>query len=86
MPRTHCNSILHRDLELPTIGKFMKNASKRFFDIAESHPNALLHSAVSYEPPQPYHFIRRPWNVLTDAPDALTAAVESLMEVKNTND
>ncbi|GBP83099.1 Probable RNA-directed DNA polymerase from transposon X-element [Eumeta japonica] len=35
------NSILHRDLELPTISKYMKDASKRFFDIAGSHPNAL---------------------------------------------
>ncbi|GBP67364.1 Probable RNA-directed DNA polymerase from transposon X-element [Eumeta japonica] len=28
------NSIHHRDLELPTIAKFMKDASKRFFDTA----------------------------------------------------
>ncbi|GBP63606.1 Probable RNA-directed DNA polymerase from transposon X-element [Eumeta japonica] len=35
------NSILHRDLELPTISKYMKDASKRFFDIAGSHPNAF---------------------------------------------
>ncbi|GBP34202.1 Probable RNA-directed DNA polymerase from transposon BS [Eumeta japonica] len=33
------NSVLHRDLELPTISKFMKDASERFFDIANSHPN-----------------------------------------------
>ncbi|GBP86529.1 Probable RNA-directed DNA polymerase from transposon X-element [Eumeta japonica] len=33
------NSILHRDLELPTISKYMKDASKRFFDFAGSHPN-----------------------------------------------
>ncbi|GBP10435.1 hypothetical protein EVAR_76304_1 [Eumeta japonica] len=32
----------YRDLELPTISKYMKDASKRFFDIAGSHPNALL--------------------------------------------
>ncbi|GBP61826.1 Probable RNA-directed DNA polymerase from transposon X-element [Eumeta japonica] len=70
------NSILHRDLELPTISKYMKDASKRFFDIAGSHPNALLRAAVDYQPPHP---IRRPRNVLTDPPDALTAAVESLM-------
>ncbi|GBP34567.1 Probable RNA-directed DNA polymerase from transposon X-element [Eumeta japonica] len=69
------NSILHRDLELPTIAKFMKDASKRFFDIAGSHPNALLHSSVDYEPPHRHHFIRRPRNVLTDPPDALRVAV-----------
>ncbi|GBP58968.1 Probable RNA-directed DNA polymerase from transposon X-element [Eumeta japonica] len=39
------NSILHRDLELPTIAKFIKDASKRFFDITGSHPNALLRAA-----------------------------------------
>ncbi|GBP93774.1 Probable RNA-directed DNA polymerase from transposon X-element [Eumeta japonica] len=47
------NSILHRDLELPTISKYMKDASKRFFDIAGSHPNALLRAAVDYQPPHP---------------------------------
>ncbi|GBP71054.1 hypothetical protein EVAR_37894_1 [Eumeta japonica] len=65
----------YRDLELPTISKYMKDASKRFFDIAGSHPNALLRAAVDYQPPHPTHLIRRPRNVLTDPPDALTAAV-----------
>ncbi|GBP64763.1 Probable RNA-directed DNA polymerase from transposon X-element [Eumeta japonica] len=69
------NSIFHRDLELPTIAKFMKDASKRFFDIAGSHPNVLLCSAVDYEQPHRHHFIRRPRNVLTDPPDDLIAAV-----------
>ncbi|GBP41413.1 RNA-directed DNA polymerase from mobile element jockey [Eumeta japonica] len=41
------NSVLHRDLEFPTIAKFMKDTPKRFFDITESHPNALLCSAAS---------------------------------------
>ncbi|GBP83606.1 hypothetical protein EVAR_61220_1 [Eumeta japonica] len=36
----------------------MKEASKRFFDIAGSHPNALLRAAVDYQPPPPTHFIR----------------------------
>ncbi|GBP13807.1 RNA-directed DNA polymerase from mobile element jockey [Eumeta japonica] len=71
------NSVLHRDLELPTISKYMKDASKRFFDIAGSHPNALLRATVNYEPPHFRHFIRRPRNVLNDPPDVLTAAVES---------
>ncbi|GBP78855.1 hypothetical protein EVAR_81117_1 [Eumeta japonica] len=43
------------DLELPTISKYMKDASKRFFDIAGSHPNALLRAAVDYQPPHPTH-------------------------------
>ncbi|GBP79820.1 hypothetical protein EVAR_61411_1 [Eumeta japonica] len=50
----------------------MKDASERFFDIASSHPNPLLVSAVSYEPPPPHHFCRRPRNVLIDPPDELT--------------
>ncbi|GBO98864.1 hypothetical protein EVAR_85047_1 [Eumeta japonica] len=29
------------DYRTPTISKYMKDASKRFFDIAGSHPNAL---------------------------------------------
>ncbi|GBP93542.1 hypothetical protein EVAR_29561_1 [Eumeta japonica] len=75
--------IYYRDLELPTISKYMKDASKRFFDIAGSHPNALLRAAVDYQPPHPTHLIRRPRNVLTDPPDALTAAVESLNDVND---
>ncbi|GBP69940.1 hypothetical protein EVAR_85708_1 [Eumeta japonica] len=30
-----------KGLRTPTISKYMKDASKRFFDIAGSHPNAL---------------------------------------------
>ncbi|GBP90877.1 hypothetical protein EVAR_78527_1 [Eumeta japonica] len=77
-------AIQFKDLELPTISKYMKDASKRFFDIAGSHPNALLRAAVDYQPPHPY-LIRRPRNVLTDPPDALTAAVESY-DVNDTHD
>ncbi|GBP35420.1 Probable RNA-directed DNA polymerase from transposon BS [Eumeta japonica] len=80
------NTILHRDLELPTVSKYMKDASKRFFDIAGSHVNALLRAAVDYEPPHSSYFIRRPRNVLIDPPDVLTAAVESLNDVNDTHD
>ncbi|GBP95273.1 hypothetical protein EVAR_70749_1 [Eumeta japonica] len=80
------NSILHRDMELPTLTKYMKDASKRFFDIAGSHPNALFRAAVDYQPPPPTHFLRRPRNVLIDPPDALTAAVDSLNDVNDTHD
>ncbi|GBP31633.1 hypothetical protein EVAR_84079_1 [Eumeta japonica] len=79
-------AIQFKDLELPTISKYMKDASKRFFDIAGSHPNALLRMAVDYQPPHPTHLIRRLRNVLTDPPDALTAAVESLNDVNDTHD
>ncbi|GBP07097.1 Probable RNA-directed DNA polymerase from transposon X-element [Eumeta japonica] len=80
------NSIFHRDLELPTISKYMKDASKRFFDIAGSHPNAFLRAVVDYQHPYSTHLIRRPRKVLTDPPDALTAAVESLNDVNDTHD
>ncbi|GBP35798.1 RNA-directed DNA polymerase from mobile element jockey [Eumeta japonica] len=78
------NSIFHKDLELPTIAKYMKNISKRFFDITELHPNVLLRSAASHEA-QFYHLIRGSRNVLIDPPDALTAKVESLLEVNGTH-
>ncbi|GBP97815.1 hypothetical protein EVAR_80949_1 [Eumeta japonica] len=65
-------------MELPTLTKYMKDASKRFFDIAGSHPNALLRAAVDYQPLPSTHFLRRPRNVLIDPPDALTAAVINL--------
>ncbi|GBP58963.1 DNA repair protein XRCC1 [Eumeta japonica] len=75
------NSVLHRDLELPTISKYMKDASERFFDVASNHSNPLLVAAVSYEPPPPHHFCRRPQKVLLDPPDDLTVEVEKLIEI-----
>ncbi|GBP42134.1 hypothetical protein EVAR_21138_1 [Eumeta japonica] len=75
-----------RDLELPTFSKYIKDASKRFLDIAGYHPNALLRAVVEYEPPHSSHFIRWPRNVPNDPPDALTAAVESLDDVNDTHD
>ncbi|GBP71469.1 Probable RNA-directed DNA polymerase from transposon X-element [Eumeta japonica] len=75
-----------QDLELPTLSKYMKDASKRFFEIAGSYFNALLRAAVDYGPPPSTHFIRRPRSVLNDPPDALTATVESLNDVNDTYD
>ncbi|GBP26799.1 Probable RNA-directed DNA polymerase from transposon X-element [Eumeta japonica] len=72
------NLVLHRDLELPTISTYMKDASERFFSIAINHPNPLISSAASYEPPLANHFIRRLRKVLTDPPDDLTTKVEKL--------
>ncbi|GBP84196.1 Probable RNA-directed DNA polymerase from transposon X-element [Eumeta japonica] len=63
----------------------LQDASKRFFDIAGSHPNALLRAAVDYQPPPPPLY-SRPRNVLFDPPDALTAAVDSLNDVNDTHD
>ncbi|GBP76612.1 Probable RNA-directed DNA polymerase from transposon X-element [Eumeta japonica] len=77
------NSVLHGDSELPTINKFMKDASKRFFDMAQNHPNPLIVSAATYEPPPAHHFLRRPRNVLLDPLDALTSEVEKLAEAKS---
>ncbi|GBP81658.1 Probable RNA-directed DNA polymerase from transposon X-element [Eumeta japonica] len=53
------NSELHGDLELPIINKFMKDASKRFFDMAQNHPNPLIVSAATYEPPPAHHFFKK---------------------------
>ncbi|GBP11837.1 hypothetical protein EVAR_74485_1 [Eumeta japonica] len=49
---------------------------ERFFDVASSHPNSLLISAVSYEPPPSHHFCRRPRSVLLNPPNDLTVKVE----------
>ncbi|GBP51500.1 RNA-directed DNA polymerase from mobile element jockey [Eumeta japonica] len=75
------NFVLHRDLELPTISKYMKDTSERFFDVVSSHPNPLLVSYVSYEPPPSHHFCRRPRSVLLDPPDDLSVKLEKLIEV-----
>ncbi|GBP65510.1 hypothetical protein EVAR_98131_1 [Eumeta japonica] len=56
----------------------MKDASERFFSIAINHPNPLISSGASYEPPPTIHFIRRTQNVLTDPLDDLTTKVEKL--------
>ncbi|GBP21338.1 hypothetical protein EVAR_11936_1 [Eumeta japonica] len=77
--------LTRESIELPTIAKYMKDVSKRFFDIAKSHPNALLRSVASYEA-QPYYLICRPRNVLIDPSDALIAKVQSLMEVNDAHD
>ncbi|GBP46782.1 hypothetical protein EVAR_10750_1 [Eumeta japonica] len=81
VPRYVENSVFHRNLELPTISKSIKDASKHFFDIASSHPNPLLISTISYEPPPPNRFYRRPRNILSGPPDDLTIEVEKLLEV-----
>ncbi|GBP35349.1 hypothetical protein EVAR_20722_1 [Eumeta japonica] len=57
-PRYVKNSVLHWDLELPTISKFMKDASECFFDIASSYPNPLIASAVTYDPPLHITFVK----------------------------
>ncbi|GBP71053.1 hypothetical protein EVAR_37893_1 [Eumeta japonica] len=74
---------LKRNLELPTIPKHMKDASKRFFAAAENHPNFLLFSAVAYEALLSYPFLRRPRIALTDPVEELTAAAEGLIEVND---
>ncbi|GBP31285.1 Probable RNA-directed DNA polymerase from transposon X-element [Eumeta japonica] len=80
------NSVLQRDLDLPSIRKYMKDASERFFSIAESHPNPLLSAAAPYETPPPHHFIRKPRNIITDPPDDFTPEVERLRDLNKQND
>ncbi|GBP44023.1 hypothetical protein EVAR_27192_1 [Eumeta japonica] len=81
----------HANLRHSTNSRFCKTTSaeppahpghvEKFFDTAANHPNPLLQTAVSYEPPPPHHFIRRPRNVLSDPPDELTAEVERLTNI-----
>ncbi|GBP06633.1 hypothetical protein EVAR_92607_1 [Eumeta japonica] len=40
----------------------------------------LIVSTVSCEPPAPYHFCRRPRNILSDPPDDITVEVEKIIE------
>ncbi|GBP20110.1 RNA-directed DNA polymerase from mobile element jockey [Eumeta japonica] len=67
------NSVLHKDLELPTLNKYMKDTSERFYNIAINHPNPLISAAASYKAPSANHFLKRPRNALLDPPDKLTA-------------
>ncbi|GBP88868.1 hypothetical protein EVAR_63890_1 [Eumeta japonica] len=53
------NSILDKVVELPTISKYIKDSSERFFSIAKSHPNPLHSTAPSYEAPPSNYFIHR---------------------------
>ncbi|GBP40206.1 Probable RNA-directed DNA polymerase from transposon BS [Eumeta japonica] len=80
------NSVLHRDLDFPTINKFMKDTSELFFSIAESYPNPLLSAVASYEAPPPYHFIRGPRNIVIDPRDDFAAKIERLRETYKQND
>ncbi|GBP86287.1 hypothetical protein EVAR_91691_1 [Eumeta japonica] len=75
------NDILHRNLELHMISKYMQDMSKNFFDIAANHPNPLLQLVVSYEALPPHYFIRWPRSVLSGLPDELTAEVERLIDI-----
>ncbi|GBP84376.1 Probable RNA-directed DNA polymerase from transposon X-element [Eumeta japonica] len=76
------NSVFHGGLGLPTINLFMKDASKRFFDMAQSHPNPLIASVATYKLPPAHHFLRRPRNILSDPSDALTSEVKRFTEAK----
>lgn len=65
---------LHRDLRLPTIADFMKQASRRFFDKAANHANPLIAQAAAYSCQEDVVArFRRPRNVLHDPDDAITA-------------
>ncbi|GBP96251.1 hypothetical protein EVAR_71315_1 [Eumeta japonica] len=78
------NLVFHRDLELTTISKYMKNASVRFFSIEESHQFALS-AAASYAARPPCHFNSSPCNIFTDSPDVLTNEIERLIEINKQN-
>ncbi|XP_052744245.1 probable RNA-directed DNA polymerase from transposon BS [Bicyclus anynana] len=67
------NNDLHRDLELPTIAKYMKQLSQNYFDRAAIHPNQLVVEACNYTPNLNANCKqRRPKNVLYDPDDDIT--------------
>ncbi|GBP67319.1 hypothetical protein EVAR_97937_1 [Eumeta japonica] len=63
------NSVLHTDLELSIISKYIKDESERLFNIAINHPNPLIFRAAYYESPPENNFIRRPRIIFTDPSD-----------------
>ncbi|GBP55585.1 hypothetical protein EVAR_35819_1 [Eumeta japonica] len=67
------NSVLHGDLEFPTISKCMKYTPELSFSIAVNHPNPFMFSVTSYEAPLAIHSVKRSRNVLKDSLDDLTA-------------
>lgn len=75
------NADLHRDMELPTIQQCVKKFSETFFKASEEHPNPLVREAAAYTPrPISRHLVRRPRHVLTDPPNALSSALDLLLE------
>ncbi|GBP54804.1 RNA-directed DNA polymerase from mobile element jockey [Eumeta japonica] len=70
---------LSSSLQLPTLFKYMKDASERIFSIAINHPNPLMSPAASYEAIPANHFLRRTWNVLLDPSNDFT--VERYLKV-----
>ncbi|GBP68346.1 hypothetical protein EVAR_31336_1 [Eumeta japonica] len=85
-----------RTLYLMSIKPVMMYASPVFAHVASNIINKL-HTVqnkfcsksgrrslvASYEPPPAHHFLRRPWSILSDPPNALTTEVERLIEVRN---
>lgn len=71
------NKNLHIDLNVPSIKEFMRQASKRYFDSALSHPNPLVVSAANYFPHPTTRFKRRPRHALTDPDDEITLAIKA---------
>ncbi|GBP48160.1 hypothetical protein EVAR_74665_1 [Eumeta japonica] len=83
VPYTKCRTVIYASPVFTPL-------QKQYIDYSDSssrdHIPMSLRVAVDYQPPHPTHLIRRPRNVLTDPPDALTAAVESLNDVNDTHD
>ncbi|GBP32245.1 hypothetical protein EVAR_27669_1 [Eumeta japonica] len=48
----------------------------------QSHPNPLIVSTATYEALPAHHFLRRPRNILSDPPVALTSEVERLTDAR----
>lgn len=80
------NLDLHRDLEIPPLSKYFKEASTRFFEAELAHRNPLISSSASYDIFDKFRFhrfFRRPKYVLTDPDDELTA--EFIKQIKLTD-
>lgn len=71
------NRNLHIDLEVPSIKEYVRQASKRYFDSAVTHPNFLVRKASIYFPHPTTRFKRRPRHALTDPDDEITVAIKA---------
>jgi hypothetical protein len=69
------NVDLHRDFNLPTVKQFMKDVSRRYFDMVPHHSNPLIAGVADYTPaPRATLASRRPRHALLDSDDEITIA------------
>lgn len=54
------NSVIHRDLDMPTIDEFVRKLALRLYDASAVSNNPLIRALGDYDPDNPYNKYRRP--------------------------